>query len=714
VKRFRVFILIIAIQCLFGVAYLPSQAQMPIGHPHLWLTEADLPALRAIATPDNPVWVELFALTQETVALMDTGILPTQDIGENSWVEYPNENHALLLSFVSLVHPDETIRADYALRARTLLMYIIEQASLGMAEDTAFRRPDFSLSDRSRWYGASFGLVVDWIYPILTADDKALIATVFIRWCDENRNAYTTNNNRPEPIGVVNDPQLIQDPLYHRWSNNNYYAAHMRNMGLMSLSLNPEDDPTGALATCLDEAMGAWLYVLDNSFNTDTQGGMGAEGFEYSPQTLGYTAQFLLALHTAGYADTYPQTSFDNNPYWDDSMRAYLHSLSPAPHANDDYGQVYVPAWYGSGQHYFMPDHIELFGALGWYAHLRGETDALNTTRWIQLNSAPGGESGLGSRVDNEQYVKPILYFLLLPPDARDLTDPRPTLSTTYYAPGLRRLLGRTNWSPDATWFTYNLTWNTVDHQSANGNAVELYRQGEWLTQVRVGYDLDYLSSDNQNTLLVENNPPSYDDWRYMLYERGSQWLYIPSGDPNPPIWSEGDGYIAVTGDATPLYNSDYAESTSVLRVVRQVVWLKPDVVVIYDLAETQNNGFKRFVLNLPADATITNNTTVMTTVGGNQLSIINLPLMTTETQVILVPDEISEPPASYQTMTHRYIASTTDNPTQAYFLHVLVGADSGAELPIITLLDANSTAPVVQIGERTITFDGLNITVSP
>jgi len=150
------------------------------------------------------------------------------------------------------------------------------------------------------------------------------------------------------------------------------------------------------------------------------------------------------------------------------------------------------------------------------------------------------------------------------------------------------------------------------------------------------------------------------------------------------------------------------------LRVVRQVVWLKPDVVVIYDLAETQNNGFKRFVLNLPADATITNNTTVMTTVGGNQLSIINLPLMTTETQVILVPDEISEPPASYQTMTHRYIASTTDNPTQAYFLHVLVGADSGAELPIITLLDANSTAPVVQIGERTITFDGLNITVSP
>ncbi|MDX2078303.1 MAG: hypothetical protein SFZ02_17855 [bacterium] len=713
-KILRLFCLIISSFILLGVADAPSYAQMPIGHPHLWLTEADLPALRAIATPENPLWVELLSLAEGSVALMDSGILPVQDIGDNSWVEYPNENHALLLAFVSLVHPDEAIRADYASRARTLLMYIIEQASLGVAEDTPFRRPDFALTDRSRWYGASFGLVVDWIYPILTAEDKGLIATVFTRWCDENRNAYTTNNNRPEPIGVVNDPQLLQDKLYHRWSNNNYYTAHMRNMGLMSLSLNPEDDPTGALATCLNEAMGAWLYVFDNSMRTDTLGGLGAEGFEYSPQTLGYTAQFLLALYTSGYADTYTQTSFENNPYWEDAITAYLHSMSPAPHDNQDYGQVYVPAWYGSGQHYYMPDHIALFGALGQYARLTGDAETLNATRWIQQVSAPGGESGLLSRMDYEQYIHPILYFLLFRPDEQTPSDPRPSLPTTYYAPGLRRLLARTDWSPDATWFTYNLTWATVDHQSANGNAVELYRGGEWLTQVRVGYDLDYLSSDNQNTLLVQNNPPSYDDWRYMLYERGSQWLYIPSGDPNPPTWTEGDGYIAITGDATPLYNSDYAESTSVMRVVRQIVWLKPDVLVIYDLAQTQNNGFKRFVLNLPADATITDNTAVMTTVNGNQLSIINLSPTATDMSVVLVPDEISEPPASYQTMTHRYIASTTDNPTEAYFLHVLVGADSGGVLPTITLVDGTSTAPVVQIGERTITFDGVNITVSP
>jgi len=64
--------------------------------------------------------------------------------------------------------------------------------------------------------------------------------------------------------------------------------------------------------------------------------------------------------------------------------------------------------------------------------------------------------------------------------------------------------------------------------------------------------------------------------------------------------------------------------------------------------------------------------------------------------------------------MTHRYITSTIDNPTEAYFIHVLVGADSGATLPEISLIDANPTAPSVNIGGRTITFDGVNITVSP
>ena len=151
----------------------------------------------------------------------------------------------------------------------------------------------------------------------------------------------------------------------------------MRNMGLMALALNPEDDPDNALRQYLNEATGAWLYVIDDQLRTDVAGGLGAEGFEYTPQSTGYVLQFLLALYTAGEADTTvhgQQVSIESQPFWADAIEAYVHSLSPQPVQHEWYGQVFQPAWYGSGQSYYNPDHIESFGALGIYDQLVGNT----------------------------------------------------------------------------------------------------------------------------------------------------------------------------------------------------------------------------------------------------------------------------------------------------------------------------------------------------
>jgi hypothetical protein len=139
--------------------------------------------------------------------------------------------------------------------------------------------------------------------------------------------------NHPEPVGVLNDPALLSDIDRVRWSGNNYYTAHMRNMGMMALAFDPADDPGGELRTYLDQATGAWLYVHDHLTRTDAAGGFGTEGFEYSPQSLGYAAQFMLALHTTGYDDPAKygqQVSIAANPFWDDAVKAYTHSLSPA------------------------------------------------------------------------------------------------------------------------------------------------------------------------------------------------------------------------------------------------------------------------------------------------------------------------------------------------------------------------------------------------
>lgn len=699
---------------LFGVMGV-THAQ-GAAHPRLWVRADDLPRLRGWAVETNPVWMQLAALTTEAAAAMDAGQLDSGDTGSTAWEEYPHETYAMLFAFMSLVHPDQAARDDYANRARTLLMEMMNQAAQGAA-DAPFRYPAFSTSDRSRWYGLGFALTVDWIYSYLSAEDKATIRTVFLRWCEENRTATTTNHNHPEPVGVTNDPVLLSDRSLVRWSGNNYYAAHMRNMGLMALALDPADDPDGTLRAYLDNATGAWLYIIDHLTRTDVAGGMSAEGFEYGPQTFGYVAQFLLALYTAGEADPAlrgQQVTFEGNPFWDDSVMAYLHSLSPAPAQHEWMGSIYQPAWYGSGQNYHMPDPIESFGALGVYDMLTSNTDRLNALRWIETYTAPGGADGMSERMDAGALHVPILYFLLFDPAAPAPTDPRVSLDTTYYAPGMRRLSARTDWTENATWFVYANSWNDVDHQSGNANSIEFYRNGEWLTKVRVGYDLDYQTSENVNTLAIQNTPPEHTDYRYMIYERGSQWLYSASGDPAEPVITYGDGYITAYGEATNAYNSDYEGSTDVVLATRSVVWLMPDAIVIYDHAITQSPGFKRFWLNLPTAATTADNLTTMITPSGQQFWIYTLLPADAALSVIELGEEPSGTPANGDLVRYRFGAEATGNPTEAYFLHVLVGGDGGATPPAVELLSADPATPSVRVGDQVVAFAGENITVSP
>ncbi len=714
---------VLAVICLvLLLSFVPFSPAPPVtqaqsaSHPRLWIRQQDIATYQAWANDGNPLWVQLNAIAENGRAAMEAGTLPAADDGTTAWVEYPVENYAMLFAFMSLVHPDEATRTLYAGYARTLLMAAIHAAVPGVAE-APFQYEAFALSDRSRWYGLGFPLTVDWIYPTLTAEDKAAIHTVFSRWCSENRVAGTTTNNHPEPVGVVNDPALVQDRASIRFSSNNYYAAHMRNMGLMGLALDAADDPDGAMATCLNEAVGAWLYVTDFVQRNDVRGGLSAEGLEYSPQTNGYNLQLLLALYTAEVGTALgPQVSIDDNPFWQDSVTAYVHSLSPRPAPFDWRGDAYQPAWYGSGQNYLMPDHIESFGPLGIYDRLTGNTARLDTLRWIQTQTPIGGEAGLLDRMNFEQFHVPILYFMLFDPNLPPATDPRTDWPTSFYAAGMRRYLARTDWSPDATWFTYGNSWNWVDHQAANANAIEFYRGGEWLTKVRVGYDLDYLSSDQMNTLAVQNTQPEPQDFRQMLWERGSQWLYNPAGDPAEPIITEGEGYVAIYGEATQAYNSTYENMLDVQHASRSVVWLQPDVLVIYDRAVTASAGFKRFWLNLPAPATTEGNVTTMVTASGQQLQIVALLPTEITTSVIALGDEPSGSPAVGEIMTHRYGAEVVGNPTEAVFVHVLIGMDAGATAPTITLVNGDPNAPVVQIGESLVTFgdQGRQIEVQP
>jgi hypothetical protein len=660
------------------------------GHPRIWIREEDVPRLREWATDSNPMWSQaLLPRTEEAKAAMEAGNLAADD-GSIDWVEYPSESYAQLFAFMSLVHPDQAQRDDYGARARTLLMVIMNEAAKGAAEGQPWRDPAMSVFNRSRWWGESYGLTVDWIYPYLSAEDKATIRTVFLRWADENTNATVTGEfNHPQPIGVVNDPQLISNPYGTRWAINNYFAAHMRNIGLMALSFDAADDPDGALTGYLASATGAWLYMVDTLLRGESRGGMSPEGFEYSPQAMSYVIQFLLALRTAGQDDPArwgPQVVVENQPFWDDLIAATLNSNSPRTVLIDDYtGPVYQPAWYGDGQNYQGPDYIDLFGSLGVYDQLAGNAKRLNAARWMQTNYPPGGAESLLYRASgNEDRPETILHFLLFDPAAPALTDPREGLPPNWFAPGIGRVLARTDWGQDAAWFTWSLGWQNIDHQHADGLSFEFYRKGEWLTKESTGYGYTIACSDYHNTLSLENNPTGIEDpsdWRYPVWKSGSQWLYVSDDPPGGKILALSimSDYVYTLGDATALYNAAYHEANQITHASRSTIWLAPDVVVVYDRATTRDAGFfKRFWLQLPTEARVSGQQSTVTTASGQQLFVTTL-LPADATIAMDTSPPLQDEPAYYDVMHFRLKVEATGAPADVRFLHVLQGADAGA-----------------------------------
>jgi hypothetical protein len=699
-----------------GAVTTPTPADI---HPRLWLTNSDLPRLRSWATEANPLWRDgLALLAARAKTEMDEGRVPDQDCGNVGYEEYPTEMYAELFAFLSLVDNDADARADYAARARTLLMHIMQEAVKGPAsaenytcnesqQYPPFRHPDFATEDRDRirYHGEAFPLVVDWIYPILSAEDKATIRAVFLRWSQE---VIERGYHHPVPVGITNDAALLADQQQMRFSGNNYYAAHMRNLGMMALALDPADDANAQLRGYLNNAIGAYLYIFDHLTRTDSRGGLLPEGLEYSPQTLGYATQFLLSLHTTG--ASYPVTmTLSSNPFWDQSIDAYLHSLSPAPVTRTEGGIRYEPAFYGDGQSYHLPDFISAFAPIGLYDIVTANPDRLNAIRWLQSNTAPGGANFLAERVRNPvDFREAILYFMLYDP-AATITDPSANRSTDFLAAGLNRLFSRTDWSAAAAWFTFGLSWNSIDHQMADGNHFSFYRNGEWLTKGRVGYaDIaeGIASSEFYNSVAIHNDRPADrddSDWRVDLWQRGSQWNYVNDGDPRLLATSTGSAYVYALGDATPLYNSTSEGAVDVAEVVRAIVWLKPDHIVVYDRAVSKSPGhFKRWWLQLPTPAVIQGNRATMTTAAGQQLFVTNLlPADAVLSAVNVDEPQIANTAAADDPMKVRLRVDAPNAPLSVEFVHLLQGADAGAAAHPAALLqnEANTVKGVVFAG---------------
>jgi hypothetical protein len=669
---------------------------------------------------------------------------PYPDRGTRDYEWYCSEAYAEFFAFCSLVDQDEMRSSANAERARKLLMYVMNEAAKGKADDVngvevPFRGAWFSSFNRANYWGEAFGLTVDWIYPVLTAQDKRTIRSVYLRWSQEQLGAYPMMRFFPSLTNPPHSPLLLgvneSEQQQLRWVANNYYAGHARNMTLWALSFDAADDPPvdaqlpesslgNSLRSWITNITGGWLYqqyalyedsavvAKDYGLNTSNSalgkaaGGLPVEGTLYG-FSIGLVMQELFALHTAGYADIArvgPQMKLLTSSFWDKHVDGFLHSITPRsrmPYAAQDryMGQVYEPACYGDVLRYWVNfQSIENFGPIALYDIATGNSARLAKLRWICKDALEGGAAHFlqraGSVWSDVHTTLAILYFLMYDPADQNTIDPRPSLPTDFYQAPIGRVLSRTDWSDDARWFTFLNPWLSINHINATGGQFEFYRKGEWLTKQWSGYaNIAMEGCEHFNTLSVKNDRPQYlNEFERFTDSLGGQWTNGQSaGDPKTRV-SFAKDYVFVDADMTNLYNSRNARD--VRTVTRSIVWLKPDHLVVYDHAATGTYGrFKRFHLSLLGYPEIRDRVATITSEKGQQLFINSLAPATASftEQHLWSTDPSKEYNAVAWNEPCKYRIMIEDTTADTRFLTVLQGADPGASRTTATMLVADS-----------------------
>jgi len=621
-----------AIALAAGLSAVTAAADPLTTHPRLWITSADLPKLRGWAVDSNPMYKNGLAVAASIAkadvdakwnwsagkpkcAALDNANCWNDD-GSSNFIGEATEAYAEFFAFMSLVDPSAANRTQWAMRSHVMLMWAMNQAVAG-ASTQPFRDPALPSYNRANYWGEAWPLTVDWIYPSLTAADKATIRSVFMQWDNHLLTVSTTGNEHPQPVGVYNSPKLLgndasmspfsqqQAQVQLRFAANNYFLGHLREMALTSLALDAADDPLNdaskpatqlgnTLRSYFNDMTGAWLYQTYSLFEDASvvrqqlklkapnvslgiaSGGLPVEGSLYG-ESLGFLSETLLAMRTAGYDDTAtygPQAGLFNSTFWDKAVDGFLNNAAPIPYtppAADKVGylgQLYQIAAYGDMlRSYAEPDSaLTLSASIGIADEHGGNSTRLEKTRWTALNIPQGGPAQIyqraGSDVWGNSYASDsILYFLLFDPKAGSLPDPRPSLPTKFVMPSIGRILARTDWSAKETWFSYRCSWESINHQSGDCGQFELYRKGQWLVKQWDNYADDGLgyTSLYHNITSIQNNTPAnaaeLSDVYAKTMEYGSQWNNDGNdGDPSVLI-SVNDNWAYSLTDATNLYN---------------------------------------------------------------------------------------------------------------------------------------------------------------
>jgi hypothetical protein len=168
-------------------------------------------------------------------------------------------------------------------------------------------------------------------------------------------------------------------------------------------------------------------------------------------------------------------------------------------------------------------------------------------------------------------------------------------LDPTYYAPGIGQLYTRSGWDKHATWINLIAGSYTQSHAHQDQGALMIYKDG-WLA-----YDANNDSDSGLNQQIDTHST-------VRIVDGGKTVEQQRNTDSKLVALHHGDGFVHAAADLTPAYK----RSPVVQKVEREIVFLPPNAIVVYDRVATRAGSQQVWQLATPVSPAIAGSRTTI------------------------------------------------------------------------------------------------------
>ena len=395
-------------------------------------------------------------------------------------------------------------------------------------------------------------LTYDWCFDVVSAAQKA-------RWL-KYANQAIHNVWNPTAAKWGTTPMV-----WTGWSvnnpSNNYYYSFLRATMLIGLAAKGEDAQADAWITMFRDTK--VLGQLVPTFDAQLRGGGSREGTAY-----GVSHRGLFNLYDIWYATTGEKLQAKTK-HARQSMRAFMHQVVPtldrfAP--TGDQPRDMTAAFFEYQRNY-LQELVQLYP---------NDPQAGRAKAMLDASSLP-------THMRPEMYVYDFLYD-----NATVTAKPLDGLGTNYYASGIGQVYSRSGWDKSATWMNFTAGAYTESHAHQDQGQLMIYKGG-WLAYDGV--------IDSANGIIQETGSHGL----VRINSGGAPVKQIVMTDSTMVGLHSGDNWLYTAADLTPSYKGNAA----VQKVEREVVYIKPNTIIVYDRIATASGTTQTWQLPTPVAPSI-------------------------------------------------------------------------------------------------------------